>query len=214
MVKSIPEAKIKIPDHTLDWLIDPTDPGARYLTLLLLGTRSKSEFIEAKDQSHQKDPIATVLNKMHPEGYWENDDHGYLPKYRSSAWSLILLAQLGTKADMDLRISTACRNYLDKAISAKGQISATGPPSGTVDCLQGNILAAMLDLGYSDSHLKSGFEWMARSLTDEGVARMKEKKVPLRYYSGKIGPGFKCGANNKLPCAWGASKVMLAFSKL
>lgn len=43
---------------------------------------------------------------------------------------------------------------------------------------------------------------------------MGDRKASLRYYSGKIGPGFKCGANNKLPCAWGASKVMLAFSKL
>jgi hypothetical protein len=30
----------------------------------------------------------------------------------------------------------------------------------------------------------------------------------------KCGPTFACGANNKLPCAWGGVKVMLAFSKL
>jgi hypothetical protein len=36
----------------------------------------------------------------------------------------------------------------------------------------------------------------------------------LRYYSGNCGQGFQCGANNKQPCAWGAAKVMLAFSKL
>jgi hypothetical protein len=34
----------------------------------------------------------------------------------------------------------------------------------------------------------------------------------MRYYAGKCGPNFACGANNKLPCAWGATKVMLAFS--
>ncbi len=43
---------------------------------------------------------------------------------------------------------------------------------------------------------------------------LEDKKAPLRYYSGKCGPGFLCGANNKLPYAWGAVKVMLAFSKL
>jgi len=36
----------------------------------------------------------------------------------------------------------------------------------------------------------------------------------LRYYSAKCGPNFACGPNNKLPCAWGAAKVMLAFGKL
>jgi hypothetical protein len=43
---------------------------------------------------------------------------------------------------------------------------------------------------------------------------MEDKTAQLRYYSGKCGPGFLCGANNKLPCAWGTVKVMLAFGKL
>lgn len=208
------DTKISIPDMTLEWLLEETDPGARYLTLGLLGSPSKSELAEAEEEAHLRGPIARILNEMHPDGYWENDDHGYLPKYRSSAWSLILLSQLGAKAKMDPRIPKACSHYLDKALSINGQISATGPPSGTVDCLQGNILAAMLDLGYSDTRLKSGFEWMARTLTGEGVAPMNDKKASVRFYAGKIGPGFRCGANNKMPCAWGACKVMLAFSKL
>jgi hypothetical protein len=43
---------------------------------------------------------------------------------------------------------------------------------------------------------------------------MGDKSTPVRYYAGNCGPGFACGSNNKLPCAWGAVKVMLAFSKL
>jgi hypothetical protein len=203
-----------IPDETGDWLLEPKDPGARYLALSQLSLYLEGDLETAKKIAHTTGPIAKVLEEMHSQGYWENDDHGYLPKYRSSVWSLILLSQLGAKAAMDARISTACARYLDKAMSKNGQISSTGPPSGTVDCLQGNILLALLDLGCSDSRIATGFDWMARSLTGEGVAPKSDKKAPLRYYAGKIGPGFKCGANNKLPCAWGASKVMLAFSKL
>jgi len=36
----------------------------------------------------------------------------------------------------------------------------------------------------------------------------------VRYYAGKCGPDFACGSNNKLPCSWGAVKVMRAFSVL
>jgi hypothetical protein len=36
----------------------------------------------------------------------------------------------------------------------------------------------------------------------------------MRYYAGKCGPLFACGANVKLSCAWGAAKVMLAFARL
>jgi hypothetical protein len=73
---------------------------------------------------------------------------------------------------------------------------------------------AMIDLGVDDPRIDKAYEWMARSLTGEGVAPLKDKRAPLRYYSGKCGPRFACGSNNKLPCAWGGVKVMLAFSKL
>jgi hypothetical protein len=53
---------------------------------------------------------------------------------------------------------------------------------------------------------------MARTVTGEGLAPAGDRQASLRYYAGKCGPGFNCGANNKLPCAWGAVKVMLAFS--
>ena len=115
---------------------------------------------------------------------------------------------------MDARLQQACAYLLDHALTSGGQFSSNGPPSGTADCLQGNLLAALLDLGCADPRLDAAFDWMARTITGEGVAPMGEKKAPVRYYAGKCGPDFACGANNKLACAWGAVKVMLAFSKL
>jgi len=203
-----------ISESTRDWLLDPTDPGVRYLALLKLSDAADQELKSAAVKAHQIGPIKTILDQMHPEGYWEKDGSGYLPKYRSTVWSLIMLAQLGASTGFDSRINLACRRYLDKSMSVKGQISTNGPPSGTVDCLQGNILSSLLDLGYQDERIATAFDWMARSTTGDGVAPMGSKNADLRYYSGKIGPDFKCGANNKLACAWGASKVMLAFSKL
>jgi len=87
-------------------------------------------------------------------------------------------------------------------------------PSGTVDCLQGNMLWSLMELGYDDPRMKKAYEWMARTVTGDGVAPLKDKNTPVRYYAGKCGPNFACGANNKLPCAWGGVKVMLAFGKL
>ena len=55
---------------------------------------------------------------------------------------------------------------------------------------------------------------MARTVAGEGLAPLADKKAPLRYYAGKCGLLFACGANNGFPCAWGAAKVMLAFGKL
>ncbi|MCK4801367.1 MAG: hypothetical protein KAS84_05195 [Anaerolineales bacterium] len=206
----------KIPDKTLEWLLESEDPGARYLTLKNLANLSEDDpnLISAQERAYSEGPLKTVLDAMHPDGYWEEAGPGYLPKYRSTVWSLILLAQLGASVKDDSRIGNACTIYLDAALTDKGQISANGAPSGTSDCLQGNILSSMLDLEFSDPRLESAFDWMARTVTGEGVSPMEEKKAPLRYYSGKIGPDFQCGANNKLSCAWGGTKVMLAFSKI
>jgi hypothetical protein len=72
----------------------------------------------------------------------------------------------------------------------------------------------MLDLGCDDPRLEAAFDWMARTVTGEGLAPATERKAVQRYYVYKCGPNFACGANNRLPCAWGAAKVMLAFAKL
>ena len=55
---------------------------------------------------------------------------------------------------------------------------------------------------------------MARTVTGEGIAPASDAKAERRYYAAKCGPIFACGANNRLSCAWGGVKVMLAFSKL
>jgi hypothetical protein len=129
---------------------------------------------------------------------------------------LILLAQLGASVKEDKRIRLACKYYLDHALNPGGQISAmtNNSPSGTIDCLQGNMLWSLMALGCEDKRMDAAYQWMARTVTGEGVASMKDKHAEVRYFAGKCGPTFACGANNKLPCAWGGVKVLLALSKL
>ena len=197
-----------------DWLLEPDEPGPRYLALRALFPPGEAERADARADAHRAGPIAEILGNMHPGGYWVKPGAGYGPKYRSGVWSLTALAQLGAAVDADERIRTAVDYYLEHAVTPAGQISTNGQPGGTIDCLQGNMLAAMLDLGVPPERLAAAFDWMARTVTGDGIAPQEEKNAPLRYYAYKCGPGFRCGPNNKLPCAWGAAKVMLAFAKL
>jgi hypothetical protein len=89
----------------------------------------------------------------------------------------------------------------------------SGAPSGTIDCLQGNLAWALLELGYDDLRLERAFDWMARSVTGEGIAPLEDRQATVRYYAGKCGPAFACGYNNRLPCAWGCVRVLLAMGK-
>lgn len=202
-------------DHVLDWLLEKSDPGVRYLALRdLLGLQPDDpELAAARVQAHTAGPITAVLDHMEDEGFWVQPGSGYGPKYSGTVWSVILLAQLGASASHDERIGRACAYLLDHALMPGGQFTASTAPSGTADCLQGNLLAALLDLGFDDPRLDTAIAWMARSVTGEGVAAVGERTAPVRYYAGKCGPGFACGANNRLPCAWGAVKVMLALGK-
>ena len=201
---------------SVNWLLESDSANVRYLAMrdLLDLPPDDKKLKAARKLAHKEGPIAHVLSKMNEEGWWGRPGTGYGPKYKSTVWALILLAQLGASVREDKRIRLACKYYIDEALNPGGQISAmtNKAPSGTIDCLQGNMLNALMELGYEDKRMDSAYEWMARTTTGEGVAPMKDKKAEVRYYANKCGPNFACSANNRLPCAWGGVKVLLALS--
>lgn len=209
--------KKQLHKDSLPWLLESADPSVRYLALrdLLDLTPDDRELKAARQTAHKEGSIAEVLSQMNKEGYWVKPGPGYNPKYRSTVWSMILLAQLGASVNEDKRIEQAC-NYLLSQMAEGGQFttSSSGAPSGTIDCLQGNLCGSLVEMGVDDPRLKKAYEWMARTVTGEGIAALEEKDATVRYYAYKCGPTFACGVNNKLPCAWGGVKAMLAFSKL
>ncbi len=210
------EAQIQLKADPLPWLMEPDPPGVSYLALrdLLDRPEGDPELQAAREAAHTEGPIAAILAAMDEAGYWVRPGPGYNPKYRSAVWSLTMLAQLGASIHMDHRIAQACTYLLEHALTPQGQFSVSGSPSGTIDCLQGNLCNALLDLGIEAARLDKAFEWMARSITGEGVAPIDEKDAPVRYYAYKCGPLFACGVNSGNPCAWGGAKDMLALSKL
>ncbi len=199
----------------ISWLLEEESPGVRYLALRdLLDLRTDDkELVTARKDAHEHGPIATVLSHMDETGFWMKAGPGYGPKYKSTVWSLILLAQLGASIKQDSRIENACDYFIEHALTPGGQFSASGAPSYTIDCLQGNMCWALRELGVDQTRLAQPYDWMARTVTGEGIAPKEDKAAPVRYYAYKCGPDFQCGANYG-PCAWGATKVALALGQL
>ena len=191
----------KSTNSVLDWLLEPEDIGVRYLALRDLGKADTAELATAKKRAHTIGPIAEILSKMDKEGFWAKPGAGYFPMYTSTVWSVILLGQLGASIDMDERIATACAYILDHSLTKHGQFTGNGLPSGTLDCLQGNLIYSLLDLGCTDPRLDKAYEYMARSVTGEGIAPMTDKTAQLRYYASKCGPVFACNGTVGQPCA-------------
>jgi len=203
----------------LPWLLeeDPVNPGPRYFTLTdVLGRAADDpEVIAARKEIMNTGPVPEILKQRDPAGFWAKPAANYGPKYRGTLWQLIFLAQLGADGE-DERIRDSCDYVLTHYPAKHGGLSATALQSGLIHCMQGNIIAALIDLGWlGDERLDKAIDWLARSITGQGIAPSSEKSAPIRYLrSANSGPGFPCSANNRLPCAWGAVKTMLALSKV
>lgn len=197
----------------LTWVLEPDEPAARYQALkyLVTPTPNEAELTSARQAALQSEPARAILEAMNPQGFWGKAGGGYGPKYYSGVWSLLTLAQMGFSAADDPRIATACAYYIDHAFTKFGSIAYNGAPGGTIDCLQGNMLWSLTALGYEDPRIAPAFEWMARSVTGEGIAPQNEKKIENRFYAYKCAPNFACGANEGQPCSWGAVKILRAF---
>lgn len=193
-------------DPLLAWLLedDPTLPSARYLALrdLLDRPASDAELGVAAESVMRSGPVPAILEAQAPEGHWAKPGTGYSPKYRGTLWSVLILAELGASPE-EPRIRKACEYVLDHAISTNGAFScnARPVPSGAILCLNGNLLFAMVRLGFwGDERVRSVADWLAGAI-------LGENRVPY-YDSGTSGPGFACGVNLKQPCGWGANKAL------
>lgn len=157
-------------------------------------------------------PISTILAAQDPEGWWVAPGPGYLPKYRATVWQLTFLDQLGADPE-DHRVRTACSYVIGHAQTPAGGFGlrlhgeAAPPPSAALHCLNGNLLRALIGFGWlADERVARAIDWQAAAITGEGEVRFYKSSLP--------GPGFRCGANDGLPCAWGATKAVRALARI
>jgi hypothetical protein len=149
--------------------------------------------------------VPAILDAQYPEGYWVKPGGGYSPKYRSTVWQILFLAELGADP-ANGQIRRGCEYLLSHSIAANGAFSALQKPvpSGCISCLNGNMILSLIRLGYGDDpRVTAAVDWLAHAITGE---------EPFKYLkSGTSGPTFACSANEGLSCAWGANKAMRAL---
>jgi hypothetical protein len=189
--------------NPLPWLLEEQNPSVRYFALrdLLHRPADDGELLAAQSAIMTSRPVTEILDAQYPQGYWIKPGQGYSPKYRATVWQLMFLADLGATANE--AIDRACRFVLEHSfLPDEGLFSATKAGTGTIACLNGNLLRALHQLGYGDHPpVRTVCEALARMIVDDG---------------------FKCRANAShrarketwLPCAWGAIKALRAFAQV
>jgi hypothetical protein len=171
------------------------------------------ELVAAREEANRVDPIAAILAAQNEDGWWIEPGPGYGPKYRGTVWQLIFLDQLGADPS-DPRVQRACGYVLDHTQTSVGGFGCwygspreTPPPPATViHCLNGNLVRALVGFGWlEDERVQRAIDWEAAAITGDDS---------IRYTAATPGPGLRCGANERQPCAWGAAKALLALARI
>jgi hypothetical protein len=198
----------------LPWLLDESNPAVRHLALrdLLDRPADDPEVVGSRRAATRTDPIASILAAQDPAGWWIKPGVGYSPKYTGTVWQLMFLDQLGADP-AEPRIRAACEYVLGHTQARTGGFGASGvareaapPPSLVIHCLTGNLLRALIGFGWlDDERVGRAVAWETAAITGEGTPH---------FNAITPGPGFRCGANAGLPCAWGATKALLALARI
>jgi len=195
---------------TIDWLLGPENPSVRFWALQQLEEKplDDPEVVESQDAVMISPCVKTILREQKGEGHWVNYSDMYLPKYRATTHTLLLLAELGAKRTNEIE---AAIEHLYQFQRDSGhflfQLPKTekGRASVVKDgcCFDGNILYYLIHFGYLD---------------DPRTEKLIDFQVD--YHSDEEG-GWKCrafpiDANTVFPvnCYMGAVKVLRGIAQI
>jgi hypothetical protein len=190
-------------DKTLNWLLNSDNPSLRYrvMTELLDSPVNNSEIIELKNEIQNSSQVMQILSKMHPEGYWlqqnqttkrfVGDDVEY-GSYATTLFCLSYLSELGLTKENHL-VAKAAERYLNLQ-------KDDGDWLQHMSCLYGYNIRTFIKLGYrNDSRI--------------------QKSIDLMLHTNRFDNGYLCDMHEKKTkkkksCIRGAVKVLLALSEL
>ena len=155
--------------EVVEWLLQKDQPAIRYhaLTRLLGRPEDDPDVREAKESISKRGWTAEILAQQDPGGWWAREDKFYSPKYLSSNWMLLVLADLGMTRE-DPRIKKAADEWIRRFAKADGGFGMDGSKSSHL-CVVGNTARALVQFGYTDHPaVAKAFDWMERNRSHLG----------------------------------------------
>jgi hypothetical protein len=175
------------------WLLQASTPSIRYLTLTrLLDQPASDPTVQAARQAIMTDgPVPGILETQQPGGHWFKPTSFYSPKYVSTHWMMILLAEMHADGS-DPRLRDGAAYMLQATEQTVGPAMAAGRSDWT--CLHANLLRYVAHCGLMDD------------------PRTGQVIAVLVADSGEV--GWRCRHNGDLPCAWGAARALWGLAAL
>lgn len=178
----------------LEWLLEPSDPSARWHALRLLLDRSVEDpdVVEAQRAIPRSPWAEALLAGQQPDGSWPRGKTSR-PTYNATMRRLSALADLGMPAD-DPRVSVACELLLERTeLPGEGFCGRQTKPRVPHECGQGASLFLFNHFGYgADKRVKAAVEWLlANQMLDGGWNCAHNPKGRLQV-DGAIHMGHAC----------------------
>jgi hypothetical protein len=157
----------------LQWLLEPSDPPIRMLTLTDVLGKSKDDKVvkAARDSILSYRPVVRLKRAQRGKGYWPPDETGYNPKFTSTVWALMVLAEMGVPRTP--WIDSAVERFFDQHQMKNGAFDAKSRlEKGKMEeevCLTGHITRTLLVLGYGDDpRVKKAIDWLPEFQFEDG----------------------------------------------
>jgi hypothetical protein len=182
-----------VDDQLVASLMGSSTPSIRYLTLRRLVELAEADgAVQAQRRAMtESGPIPLILARQGQGGNWKGESSFYTPKYTSTHWSMMLLAELqADPADERLRRGAAFM----LATTEKKVAEALAKREPGWECLWGNMLHYVAYAGLSDDpRAEPVIEYLCRSALESG---------------------WRCAWNWELPCGWGAARGLWGLAAL
>jgi GNAT superfamily N-acetyltransferase len=177
----------------LGWLLQARTPTTRYWTLrdLLERPETDAELQDARLAMVHEGPIPAILANQGESGSWSGERSYYTPKYTSSHWSMLLLAELDADGE-DPRLVRGAQFMLTTTRAELRYARRSGKYG--LECFWGNLLRYCLHCSQADDP-------------------QMEELVDFVASQGPLG-GWRCPYNGGLPCAWGAVRDLWGLAAL
>lgn len=163
---------MRVQRATFEWLLQPSNPSVRSLTLQRVAGRSPDDpdVLQARATIMTSPWGETLMRGQHPDGWWVNPKNCYQPRGEATVWRLQVLAELGAPGD-DPRIVRACDRFLDQNGMADGGFSCgVHATRYSEECLTGHMTYTLVAFGRGrEARVRAARDWLLeRQLSDGG----------------------------------------------
>lgn len=172
------------------WLLASTIPTIRFKTRTALLDESARDAAADQVAIMQEGAVPALLAQQLDNGTWVRPVHYYTPKYTSTHWTMLLLAELAVDPQ-----HPQFQRGVEYMLTTTAAEVARGLGKSRLDlaCLWGNVLRYVLHGGRADGRVERLIDYVVQSV--------------------QRGP-CQCQYNSGYACAWGAVRALWGLAAI